>query len=112
MSNDLFRDQLDTVGSDANVIFDVGSHTGESTLEYLVNFPRARVFAFEPHMTNFAAASDAIAIYRQRCSLHAIALADSNGCGMFQSIPTTVFTRFLLSERKNFRRVQLMKCKK
>jgi FkbM family methyltransferase len=83
MSNDLFRDQLNIVGSDANVIFDVGSHTGESTLEYLVNFPRARVFAFEPDMTNFAAASDAIAIHRQRCSLHAIALADSNGRAKF-----------------------------
>jgi len=38
MSKELLSDQLEIIGSDANVIFDVGSHTGESTLEYLVNF--------------------------------------------------------------------------
>ena len=80
---ELLRDQLEIIGADAKIIFDVGSHTGESTLEYLVNFPRARVFGFEPDVKNFAVASQAIANHRQRCSLHAIALADSNGRAEF-----------------------------
>jgi FkbM family methyltransferase len=81
--NALLLDQLEIIGSDAGIILDVGSHTGESTLEYLLHFPRARVFSFEPDATNFAACSNAIANHRQRCSLHAVALSDSNGCAHF-----------------------------
>jgi FkbM family methyltransferase len=35
-------------------IFDVGANEGESTLEALKNFPKARVLSFEPHPTTFA----------------------------------------------------------
>jgi hypothetical protein len=55
MSNDLLQDQIRLIGREANLIFDVGAHTGQSTLEYLINFPNARVFAFEPDATNVAA---------------------------------------------------------
>lgn len=79
----LLSDQLEIIGRDAKTIFDVGSHTGESTLEYLENFPKARVFGFEPDLTNFNAAVAATEKYRSRCSLHPIALADSNGQAEF-----------------------------
>ena len=35
-------------------IFDVGASEGESTLEALNNFPKARVLGFEPHPSTFA----------------------------------------------------------
>ncbi|MGC1295626.1 MAG: FkbM family methyltransferase, partial [Alloacidobacterium sp.] len=37
-----------------NTIFDVGANEGESTLEALNKFPKARVVSFEPHPTTFA----------------------------------------------------------
>lgn len=85
MSNvpSLLQDQLDIVGRDANVIFDVGAHTAQTTLEYLENFPQARVFAFEPDVENFSVAREAIAGYPQRCSLHFLALSDTNGTAEF-----------------------------
>jgi precorrin-6B methylase 2 len=62
MSKELLCDQLEIIGAGPSVIFDVGSHTGGSTLEYLVNLPHARVFAFEPAVGNFAATSNALAM--------------------------------------------------
>jgi FkbM family methyltransferase len=37
-----------------DTIFDVGANEGESTLEALNKFPKARVLSFEPHPTTFA----------------------------------------------------------
>jgi len=37
-----------------NTIFDVGANEGESTLEALSKFPKARVLSFEPHPATFA----------------------------------------------------------
>ena len=37
-----------------NTIFDVGASEGESTLEALNEFPKARVLGFEPHPSTFA----------------------------------------------------------
>jgi hypothetical protein len=51
ISSSLIRDQVELIGSNATVIIDIGAHTGESSLEYLTNFPHARVFAFEPDAT-------------------------------------------------------------
>jgi hypothetical protein len=62
MSSDLLQDQIRLIGREANLIFDVGAHTGQSTLEYLTNFPHARIFSFEPDATNAAAALAAAAI--------------------------------------------------
>jgi FkbM family methyltransferase len=83
MSNDLLQDQIRLIGREANLIFDVGAHTGQSTLEYLTNFPHARIFSFEPDATNAAAALAAAAHYRQRCSLHQLAISDSDGSAQF-----------------------------
>jgi FkbM family methyltransferase len=82
-NNTLLRDQIDIIGANAEVIFDIGSHTGESTLDYLKNFPGARVFAFEPDKTNFSAAFASTGEYRDRCRLYPYALADSDGTADF-----------------------------
>lgn len=37
-----------------NTIFDVGANAGDSTLEVLNKFPKARVLSFEPHPPTFA----------------------------------------------------------
>ncbi len=79
----LLRDQMKILKGEAGIIFDVGAHNGRSTLDYLVNFPRAQIFAFEPDSKNYAAAHKALAGYRQRCSLNRIALCDTNGTADF-----------------------------
>jgi FkbM family methyltransferase len=83
MSDDLLQDQIRLIGREAILIFDVGAHAGQSTLEYLTNFPHARIFAFAPDATNASAALAATVNYRQRCSLHQVAISDSDGCAPF-----------------------------
>ena len=80
---DFLQDQLEIIGSDAKVIFDVGSNTGDTTIKYLEAFPHARIFAFEPDPTNFEACSAKTLKYHKRCSLYPIALADSDGHARF-----------------------------
>ncbi len=45
---------LKLVRADAPVLFDVGSHAGEYTEEFLKLFPRGRSFAFEPSASHVA----------------------------------------------------------
>jgi FkbM family methyltransferase len=85
MSNvlSILEEQLDLIGPNAKVIFDVGAQSGQTTLEYLTTFLEARVFSFEPDVENFSVSRQAIASYAQRCSLHFAALSDTNGTAQF-----------------------------
>jgi FkbM family methyltransferase len=46
-------DRFDAVrtvlGSDPDVIFDIGANRGQTTSRYRAEFPRARIYSFEPH---------------------------------------------------------------
>jgi FkbM family methyltransferase len=52
----LLGDQISILGNSALTIFDVGTHVGDTTKEYLEHFPSAKVFGFEADKPNFAAA--------------------------------------------------------
>jgi FkbM family methyltransferase len=50
----LFLDQLTIAGSEARVILDIGAQHGQNALLYHRDFPRARIFAFEPSPENLS----------------------------------------------------------
>jgi FkbM family methyltransferase len=49
--------------SSVRMFFDVGAHTGSTSLKALEEFPEARIFAFEPHPTTFSHLTDATKNY-------------------------------------------------
>lgn len=65
------------------MIFDVGSHTGATTIEYLNAFPAADLFAFEPEPDNLATVRSALEFYSGRCTILTSALAASDGQATF-----------------------------
>jgi FkbM family methyltransferase len=51
---DPFHEQQRFLGRETNgIIFDVGAHTGETTLKYRRLFPRAQIHAFEPFVDSY-----------------------------------------------------------
>jgi FkbM family methyltransferase len=63
-------------GRSVGTFFDVGANVGQTTREVLRLFPRARIYAFEPHPTSFR---ELAAIAADRLSIHQIALGERKG---------------------------------
>ena len=74
----LFIDQLTIAGRDAGVILDVGAQHGQNALLYHRDFPRARIFAFEPAPDNLARTRAEIA-GKDRIEAIGAAVGDSVG---------------------------------
>jgi FkbM family methyltransferase len=63
---------------DASVIFDVGAHTGETTVQYRAIYPEATIYAFEPYPPSFEKYAAAFADDR-RVIPQRYAVADATG---------------------------------
>lgn len=79
----LLGDQIALLRGTAATIIDVGAHQGQSTLEYLMAFPTARVYSFEAEDDNFSALEQATKSYRARSVISRNAIAESNGTATF-----------------------------
>ncbi|MGM4892595.1 FkbM family methyltransferase [Tardiphaga sp. 839_C3_N1_4] len=79
----LLSDQISIIGSNARCIFDIGSHTGATTLEYLDHFPEARLLALEPEPSNFDTVCRTLAPYYERVDILDVALGQSDGRTVF-----------------------------
>lgn len=77
------NDQIGIIGTQANLIFDVGSHTGATTIEYLEHFPSAKVFAFEPEPANLDVVTRALGPYYERVTVVDAALSENDGNAVF-----------------------------
>ena len=75
---DPFRVKQRLVAAATPVIFDVGAHVGQTSLEYRRHFPRARLLAFEPFPPSYAKLQDALA---GDAEAEAIPLAFSDSIG-------------------------------
>jgi FkbM family methyltransferase len=62
----------------ALTIVDAGAHEGQTTLQYLLAFPRCRVIALEPDPANHAAAANTLSGY-DRVELLKLGLSDRPG---------------------------------
>ncbi len=74
----LFLDQM-AIAGDARVILDVGAQYGQNALQYHRDFPRARIFAFEPAPDNLARTRAAIAGKEDRIEAIGAALGEAVG---------------------------------
>lgn len=81
--SELLRDQVSIIGINAKCIFDVGSHTGATTAEYLDNFSAAKVFALEPEPANLDLVARVLGPYYSRVVLLEAALSESDGLATF-----------------------------
>lgn len=54
-------------GQHMGIIFDIGANIGQSAIEYMVAFPDAQVFSFEPVSTTYAALKNNIYSDKTRC---------------------------------------------
>lgn len=78
-----FQDQKAFFATDkAITIFDVGANHGETAMEYLQNFPKSTVYAFEP-LPNLYDYLDSRFRNNQQVKPQKIALSDSNGEAVF-----------------------------
>lgn len=75
---DAFRVKQRLLRTAAPVIFDVGAHVGQTSLEYRRRFPRARLFAFEPFPPSYAKLQTALALDPD-ASAFALAFSDKVG---------------------------------
>jgi FkbM family methyltransferase len=64
-------------GRSVETFFDVGANVGQTSREALRSFPRARVFAFEPHPLTFARLRAALP--SDRLSVHQLAFGEESG---------------------------------
>jgi len=64
-------------GRSVQTFFDVGANVGKTTEEALKEFPKTRVFAFEPHPNIFKQLKAAVS--NDRASLHQLAIGESSG---------------------------------
>jgi len=64
------------INSEQPVIFDIGAGRGSYSLELIRQFPKARIFSFEPHPRNFEALAKAT---MGRLKIYNMALGDSAG---------------------------------
>ncbi len=65
------------LGKDNPIILEIGAHKGEDTLKFLREFPKARIYSFEPDPRCIAAFKEAVA--DDRCSLVEAAISDNDG---------------------------------
>jgi FkbM family methyltransferase len=72
-----------TMGISVGTFFDVGAHTGETSSAALANFPRASVFAFEPHPPTFSLLQQNISAGRSRFQAFQLALSNRSGRAPF-----------------------------
>lgn len=80
---DLFKDVAKVVSPTTfKTVLDVGSHRGQSILEYLNAFPQAQIHGFEPSEGLFLAL-DGKFRSEHRVQLHQTAVSDSNGEAVF-----------------------------
>jgi FkbM family methyltransferase len=75
----LFVDQLRIAGGHARTIFDVGAQHGQNALRYYLDFPRARIFAFEPVPQSVARTRREIGGKTDRIEVIASAVAEVAG---------------------------------
>ena len=75
------RRLCDIMGISIGTIFDVGAHTGETSLAVLRNFTGARIFAFEPHPATFSVLK--ANVRNPRFNGFNIALSDKAGKAQF-----------------------------
>lgn len=61
VGTDLFVDLANLGSSSFTVIFDVGANIGQTAKKYSINFPKAKVYSFEPISASFYALKDNIA---------------------------------------------------
>jgi FkbM family methyltransferase len=64
-----------------NCVFDVGANTGQTTTEFVREFPRATIHAFEPHPATYAQLASQS--WPDRVKLHPLALSDTAGSVSF-----------------------------
>lgn len=65
---------------EARVIFDVGAHHGQTTIDYFAMFQNAQIFAFEAEPDNIAVLKEALKPCSSRVQLFGNAI--TNQCGM------------------------------
>ncbi|HEY0283343.1 MAG TPA: FkbM family methyltransferase [Rhizomicrobium sp.] len=71
----------DLMGIPVGTFFDIGAHTGETSLDVLRKFPGVRIFAFEAHPTTFSVLISNV--HDARFDGFNIALSDKNGKAQF-----------------------------
>jgi FkbM family methyltransferase len=71
----------DTLGVSVRTFFDIGAHTGETSLAVLRNFREARIIAFEPHPATFSALT--AKVRNPRFVAFNVALSDKGGKAQF-----------------------------
>lgn len=76
--------ELDTLLSDNPVILECGSSDGGDTLRFLRDYPKARVFCFEPDPRNIIDFKKATAEYSDRCFLYEVAITNEDGSIQFR----------------------------
>lgn len=69
------------LGMPVRTFFDIGAHTGETSLSVLHNFAEAVVFAFEPHPVTFSALTENV--QDLRFEAFNIAISDKAGRAQF-----------------------------
>ncbi|MEM7472326.1 MAG: FkbM family methyltransferase [Pseudomonadota bacterium] len=84
---------------DPSVVFDVGANIGQSTDEYLLQFPNARVFCFEPSRSTYEKLTDHFS-GSSRVQCLNLALADKPGTALLEKTKASV-NRRLVNESQN-----------
>jgi FkbM family methyltransferase len=98
---DLFTDlRNDLPELNVRTVFDVGANVGQSTIQYLAEFPMATIHAFEPMPSTFADLTRNVGNDR-RVKLHQLALSSATGELMMD--PTDDSCTALISERGTIR---------
>jgi FkbM family methyltransferase len=113
--SEILTDQVRIMGSTPKLIFDVGSHTGATTIEYLNAFPLAHVVAFEPEPDNLITVREALSRYSDRCTVLTSALAAEDGTATFHvnshngthSLLPIGDTKFWAAPEKEVRRISV-----
>jgi FkbM family methyltransferase len=82
--SDAFVEQKRLAGPGPLTIFDVGAYNGEISREYVVNFPTAQVYAFEPFPSSFEQLKANMITY-STVHVYNMGLSDKSGRQVFYS---------------------------
>ncbi len=76
---DLFKDMARVVPPETcRIVFDIGSHRGQSIVDYLSAFPHAQIHGFEPSNESFQALEDMFRL-EPRVQVHRTAISNNDG---------------------------------
>jgi FkbM family methyltransferase len=89
-----FADQVNLIGRDANVIFDIGANCGQTTERYLDLFRTATIHSFEPFPPSYTQLTRRFPDYdRLRC--YPLAVSDGVGKRSFHTFTNSVTNSLL-----------------